>query len=109
MAELDRQAPAEVVIGTRTDQEGSPVVSLVGELDSSNAHLLAATVSTITAEHPSRVVFELAGLRFMDSAGLAILVRTAADVETVELREPSRIVRRLLELTGLTSILRIAS
>ena len=109
MAELDRPVGAEVAIDTRIDAQGTPVVRVAGELDSSNAHRLAATMSAITAGHPSSVVFELDGLRFMDSAGLAILVRAAADIADVELRDPSPIVMRLLELTGLTSVLRVAS
>jgi len=104
MAELDGGAP-ELRIETRPGPP--PLISLAGELDSSNAARLSATVETALAERPERVVFELSDLRFMDSAGIAVLVRLAAEVDVVELRDPSPIVRRIIEITGLTGVLRV--
>lgn len=109
MADVDEGAAAEITLSTRVDPGGARVVSVAGELDSSNAQMLADTMATLLAERPERVIFELGALRFMDSAGIAVLVRTAADVETVEIRDPSPIVRRVIEVTGLTHVLRIAS
>jgi anti-anti-sigma factor len=56
-----------------------------------------------------RLVFDLSGLEFMDSSGIALLAAAAQRVREVEIREPPATVRRLLELTGLTEILRIVS
>jgi anti-sigma B factor antagonist len=109
VADVDEGAAAEITLSTRVDPGGARVVSVAGELDSSNAQMLADTMATLLAERPERVIFELGALRFMDSAGIAVLVRTAADVETVEIRDPSPIVRRVIEVTGLTHVLRIAS
>jgi anti-sigma B factor antagonist len=109
MAELGPDTAAQLDVTIGRDPDGAPVVTVAGELDSSNAHTLATRMRSITPARPERVVFDLAGLRFMDSAGLAILVRAAAEIDTIELHEPSPIVRRLIELTGLTSVLRIVS
>jgi anti-anti-sigma factor len=109
VADVDEGAAPEITLSTRVDPGGAHVVSVAGELDSSNAKMLADTMATLLAERPERVIFELGALRFMDSAGIAVLVRTAADVETVEIRDPSPIVRRVIEVTGLTHVLRIAS
>jgi anti-sigma B factor antagonist len=104
----DRAAEvAEVVIDTRIDPTGVPIITVSGELDTSNAASLEAAIAATAAEHPERLVFDLSGLRFMDSAGIAVLVGVAATVNAVQLRNPSRVVRRVIELTGLTSVLRI--
>jgi anti-sigma B factor antagonist len=109
MAELGENSAAEVLIDTQADPTGAPVVSLSGELDSSNVGALQAAVTSITAEHPDRLTFELSGLRFMDSAGIAVLVDAATKVDAVHLRNPSPIVRRVVEVTGLADVLHIES
>jgi anti-sigma B factor antagonist len=109
MADLDGDRPAECVIDTRVDRTGAAIVTLSGELDSSNAGSLAATVASITAERPERLIFDLSGLRFMDSAGIAVLVGAAAKVNAVHLRDPSPIVRRVVEATGLSGVLPVES
>jgi anti-sigma B factor antagonist len=105
MAELE--GAAQLRVGTHLDAEGARVVSVSGELDSSNADQLGTTMAALAADPPARLIFDLAGLRFMDSAGIAVLVRAATEVETVQIRDPSPIVRRIIEVTGLTGVLRI--
>jgi anti-anti-sigma factor len=103
MAELR----TDISIDTAFGAEGPSVVSLAGELDSTNADALRDAVASVVAARPERLVFDLAGLRFMDSAGIAVLISAAADVDVVELRNPSEIVRRVIELTGLTTVFRV--
>ena len=104
---MNSARPAEVVIDTRVDPAGWPIVTVSGELDISNADSLEETVRAITAARPERLTFELSGLRFMDSAGIAVLVGAATMVGAVHLRDPSPTVRRVLELTGLSSVMPI--
>jgi anti-sigma B factor antagonist len=109
MAELDRDAPAaQAEIETRTDPGGAPVIAVSGELDMSNAGKLEEIVDAAVAAKPDRLVFDLSGLRFMDSAGIAVLLGAAGKVPTIELRDPSPPVRRVVELTGLESVLSVA-
>jgi anti-anti-sigma factor len=54
---------------------------------------------------PERVDFDLGALEFMDSSGIALLLRVAAKAQTVRVREPSELIRRLIEATGLSEIL----
>ncbi|MEA2140199.1 MAG: hypothetical protein QOC91_298 [Solirubrobacteraceae bacterium] len=108
--EEDQGADDQVaVIGveTRLDPAGTPIISLSGELDSSNAASLEAAIAPLAAEHKERLIFDLSELRFMDSAGIAVLVGVAARVGAVQLREPSQAVRRVIGLTGLSSVLPI--
>jgi anti-anti-sigma factor len=55
------------------------------------------------------LIFDLSRLRFMDSAGIAVLIGAAAKVKAVHLRDPSPIVRRVIEVTGLSDVLPIES
>jgi anti-anti-sigma factor len=107
MAEVEDERAAEALIDTRLDPAGTPVVSVSGELDISNAARLEAAVESLTATRPERLIFDLSGLRFMDSAGIAVLVAATGKVGAVQLRDPSPIVRRVIELTGLSRVLPI--
>ena len=113
MAELDpgNQAPiTQAPITIKTWKEGdTPVVSLSGELDLSNTEQVRAQLEDALAGGTNRLVFEVSELEFMDSSGIALLASAAQRVREVEIREPPATVRRLLELTGLTEILRIVS
>jgi anti-sigma B factor antagonist len=109
VGELDEDQAADIVVGIAFDAAGVPIVSVSGELDSSNAATLEAAVAPVAAAHAERLVFDLSALRFMDSAGIAVLVGVAAKVNAVQLREPSDAVRRVIELTGLTGVLPIES
>lgn len=108
MAELDDDLDTEVTIVTEVDAAGDPIVFLSGEIDMTNVSSLSAAVAPITVMAPSRMTFDLTGLRFIDSAGLAVLV-TAAAMTTVIVRNPSAIVRSVIEATGLSSVLHVAS
>jgi anti-sigma B factor antagonist len=107
MAELDDDRAAEVEIDTGLDPTGAAIVTVSGELDISNAATLQEAVASITAKRPERLIFDLSGLRFMDSAGIAVLIDAAGKVNAVRLRDPSPAVRRVVELTGLTNVLSI--
>ncbi len=109
MAELEGEAGADVVVETSTDQTGAMIVSLSGELDSANAGALDASLAPLTGDGSAQLVFDLSGLRFMDSAGIAVLLGVAAKVASVRLRDPSPTVRRVIELTGLSDVLRVES
>jgi anti-anti-sigma factor len=105
MAELEADAGADVVIEAHTDQAGATIVNLSGELDSSNAATLAASLASLELGDTVQLIFDLSGLRFMDSAGIAVLLGAAAKVAGVRLRDPSPVVRRVIELTGLSDVL----
>jgi anti-sigma B factor antagonist len=88
-------------------RSGDPTIVLSGELDYSNADRVRAALDEVLETPPKRLLFELSGLRFMDSSGLALLLMTAAKVEAVTVVRPSTNVRRLLETTGLTDALHV--
>jgi anti-sigma B factor antagonist len=106
MAELEAEPPT-VQIDTHLDPTGAQVVVLSGELDTSNAALLQERVESLAPQPAQRLIFDLGGLRFMDSAGIAVLLGAEAKASSVSLRNPSPIIRRVLETTGLSAVFSI--
>ncbi|MFL6161319.1 MAG: STAS domain-containing protein [Jatrophihabitantaceae bacterium] len=83
------------------------VVTVIGEVDLANRERFEAVVEQALLAGPTTLVFDLAGVRFMDSSGLGVLVSATQSTSAVEVRTPSRSVRRLIEISGLTELLRI--
>ena len=108
MAELEADNDAAILsVQACSDDSGSPLIKLVGDLDISSVDELRAAVEAATAAAPQRLTFDLSGLRFMDSAGISVLLGAARDVPAVALIEPQAAVRRVIELTGLAQILEV--
>ena len=108
MAELEDNDDAAILsVRTGSDDSGSPLIKLVGDLDISSVDELRVAVEAATATTPQRLTFDLSGLRFMDSAGISVLLGAARDIPAVALLEPQAAVRRVIELTGLGQILEV--
>lgn len=112
MAELEEAGPepgglsaAGMVEARRED--GTVILRLSGELDVTNADEVRAAVTAAMGSEPARVIIDLAALTYMDSSGVALILSVAQAADEVEIRRPTAIVRRLMELTGITEILRV--
>jgi anti-sigma B factor antagonist len=108
MAELEMQPPT-LQIEMHLDSTGAQVVVLSGELDSANAATLKERVASIPSQPAQPLIFDLTGLRFMDSAGIAVLIGATANAGSVSLRNPSPTIRRVLQATGLSDVFSIES
>jgi anti-anti-sigma factor len=108
MAELGAEPPT-VQIEMHLDPTGAQVVVLSGELDSANVASLQERLASIPSQSPQRLIFDLTGLRFMDSAGIAVLIGAATNAGGVSLRNPSPVIRRVLQATGLSNVFSIES
>lgn len=104
---LDPNGRSSITVKTWAEGD-TPVVSLSGELDLTNAERVKSAIGDILTVGPQRLVVETSELEFMDSSGLALLASVARKVPEIELRDPSAIVRRLIELTGLAEILNVS-
>ena len=82
-------------------------VTLRGELDIANVDALDAAVAPVIERHPDRLVVDVAALRFADSSAIALWVRWAANVEQLELRDPSPLLRRVISSMGLGQWLKV--
>jgi anti-sigma B factor antagonist len=73
---------------------------LVGELDASNIEALSDALAP-ELDQGGDLTLDLAGLAFMDSTGIQVLVRSAQELNgrgTLVLVSPGSLVRRILEL-----------
>ena len=82
-----------------------PVFRLSGELDMVSVERVRSVLEGALTAEDDRLAFDVSELQFMDSSGIALLVSAARTARQVELRHPTPIVRRLIELTGLTELL----
>jgi anti-sigma B factor antagonist len=84
-------------------EAGTAWISLAGELDRSSAAHLGVAVSRLLAERPCSLVLNLAGLRFLDVAGVRALASTRAHCAAqgcqFDLEQPQPFVLRVLRLT----------
>lgn len=89
----------------RLDSDG--ILVLDGEIDSYSAALLSERLQ----DDPGVKVLDLAGISFIDSSGLRVLVAANQGrdgIDAIQLRSPSAAVQRLLEISGLTGHLDIS-
>lgn len=105
MADHDDSTP-QLTVTTTSDADGIPLICVAGELDLATAPQLSAAAKEVLDQQPEGVVFDLGELRFMDSSGLRVLLEVANEV-SVSVREASSPVRRVIESTGVDSVLRL--
>jgi anti-anti-sigma factor len=86
----------------------SVTLVLAGELDMATAPSLRECLEQMD-DRWRTVVLDLAGLTFLDSSGIALLISTEAafrpDYRTLTIRNPISAVLRILEITGLTEVI----
>ena len=85
--------------------DDTTVVDVRGEVDLSAAAALRERIDRARRQDDDRsVVVDLAGVTFIDSAGLCELVRPATQGCAVTLRRPSPQARRVLEMAGVSEV-----
>ncbi|MGH9265725.1 MAG: STAS domain-containing protein [Acidimicrobiales bacterium] len=100
--------PPEFSCQTTVDH-GQAVVAVAGELDMTTAPELSRSLAPVLDQHPRDVTLDLAGVDFIDSTGLTLLVRTSKALQAHEgalhLLAATPPVRRVLEIVGLDGLL----
>jgi anti-sigma B factor antagonist len=100
----------ELSIERRDDARGVVLV-LSGELDVVTAPELAQALKEVLAEPHERVMLDLNGLSFVDSAGVSVLIRAkqaaGANGRTLVLRRPTEQLERVFALVGLADWLAV--
>ncbi|RLP86396.1 MULTISPECIES: STAS domain-containing protein [unclassified Micromonospora] len=102
--------PAEPIMTLSLDTEGPLIVITVsGEIDMSNAHLITDLAEHGIGRRPARLVLDLSGVTFFSAHGISALLRVQstaahAQVELI-LRDAAPCVIAILTATGtLTSL-----
>lgn len=87
------------------------VLVVCGELDAHTSGLLAVHLDPLPAG-AGEVVVDLSGVEFIDSSGLRLLVATHQQAteagRRLVLRDPSKVVERLLDIAGLADHLHVS-
>lgn len=95
-----RESP---VTGTE-QRDGAVIVSLAGELDLYNAHVVRKELLEAAERRPERLIVELSGVTFMDSTALGVLIEARARLANRSaflLVGPGLETKRALEISGL--------
>jgi anti-sigma B factor antagonist len=106
MADVEDDASHATVEQT-SDGSEPLVISIGGEVDMSNVQAVESALRGVLVDPPELVVFDLSDLSFIDSSGIAILLRFAEKIGRLELRNPSSTVQRIIQATGLSDVLRV--
>jgi anti-anti-sigma factor len=108
MADVESNGDAAQLAVTGTvGSDGLALLAVCGEVDISNVGQLSEAVDAALQEGASAIAFDLGQLAFIDSAGLAMLAAAARRVDSLTLKDPSPIVARVIELSGLSPVLPI--
>ncbi|MCU1452468.1 MAG: hypothetical protein JWN46_614 [Acidimicrobiales bacterium] len=111
----DRHEPADrasdLLTVTLVSTGSEPVIAVKGELDAATAPLLGAAADE--AIRPTEVVglvLDFEELRFLDSAGLRVIIRVRNELRehrggSIRIVNAAGIVARVLEITGIDQVL----
>jgi anti-sigma B factor antagonist len=101
----DVPAGGSPLVIERVQDARTVVLVLRGEIDLASAPQLEnAAIEAVTATGPSRIVIDLAGVEFMDSTGLATLIKAQSQARSnnrsLILRHVPPQAQRVLEISG---------
>lgn len=99
-------APPPSMIGVEW-QARDVVVTIRGDLDCATAPVLSAQLTEVLARQPTRLVFDVAAVPFMDCAGVSPIMRARRCLSPacpVVIRSPGPAVRTFLAITGLNRL-----
>jgi anti-anti-sigma factor len=102
----------EFSIDERTDGDGVEL-GLAGDLDMSATFALEPVLDRLLADRPRELVLDLAGVAFVDSSGLGLLIATYerarnADVE-LAIAGAGPEIQRVFAIAGLDGVLPVRS
>ena len=108
---MERVSLRTTLVITATTTAGEARLVLWGELDCSSAPELRARISEVLAAGAGSVALDLAGLSFIDAAGLGVLIGAERQLRQrngrLELRRVPRSVRRVFEVAGVSGFLQL--
>ncbi len=87
--------------------EGEIVIRLAGDMDLNTVDAVHETIERALSGASPKLVFDMAGVTFMDSSGIAVLLQAVNSAASVCIRTPSPEVRMVIEATGLSDVFTI--
>lgn len=101
MDDVEQPTRAWLRVETSPPQGAGVVVELGGEWDVESIATIDADIDNALRQEPQAVVLDLGEVTFIDSSGVAILVRLANHFASVRVGRVSPVVRRIIEVLGL--------
>ena len=87
------------------EQNGKLIISLSGEIDSSNASQIEARINALRQEHPvDSVELDCDGLKYASSAGLRVMLRLIQQTDEVIITNVHPEMYEILDITGFTEM-----
>ena len=86
--------------------DGQTCLVLRGEIDLTVRDPLARALAKVAAAG-HRIVLDMAEVSFLDSTGIGVLARTAADGADISIVNPQRAVCRALDVSGIDHLIHI--
>jgi len=108
MGELDADPAGRLTVEVANDDDGSAIVIVTGDLDMTTTEELEARVDPVIQSSSDRLVVDVSGVGFADSSAIALFVRWASLVREIEIREPSAMLRRVIQRMGLADRLEMS-
>jgi anti-anti-sigma factor len=105
MAAVGDGAGSEIELSE--SEPGHYTAILTGELDIQSVDRLNGSVEKLLTLSVTQLDFDLSDLAFMDSSGLALLLRMTNQFGPAEVRGARPLIRRVIEVSGLTEVLRL--
>jgi anti-anti-sigma factor len=106
MAGVD-EGTTKAIVEIESEGPDTTIVHIQGELDIASVPEVEMEIEPIVAAAQQRFVFELSKVTFMDSSGIAMLLRVAERVPRIEVREASASVQLVIAATGLSEFLQV--
>jgi anti-anti-sigma factor len=106
MVEVNGDDGTTATVDCSRDVSGAALVRLGGELDLTTAPRVGEIVAP-EVQDASEIIFDLSELQFMDSSGIAVLLQLVGTTRRAVVRNPSSVIRRVVESTGIESVLRL--
>ena len=86
---------------------GRLIVAMGGEYDIASIQHLSAELDALLQRHAESVSLDMTELTFMDTSGVALLLRIANHFGPIEVRGASPLIRRTVQALGLSERLRM--
>jgi anti-sigma B factor antagonist len=109
---FDREQRSVPFSASLVHLDGNALIALVGELDMATVPDLSSALKALVEDGPPELVLDLSGLSFIDSSGLAVLMKTQQRLReqgrTLSITSPRPNALRVFEISGLMEVLNVA-
>ena len=104
MAEL---ASPTATLSVSEPAPGLLIVAMAGEYDIATIQHVTAELHALLQRHATSVSLDMSELMFMDTSGVAVLLRIANHFGPIEVQGASPLIRRTVQALGLSERLRM--